>query len=488
MQEIAENKTTIAEMTALLDQACAVIGDPTVTALCDAVMAGLAALLPFLDEQMRTLAWDIPLTFCSVIFPVCKQPCCDAAAPLAPEQLHLALTGDAAEMRVAWVTLNATAASAVRWGPAGGGSFPGSAAGSSWTYTVGGWVGVIHAATMTGLAAGGRYDYQVGDGAEAWSATHTFSTLPADVGGAARPLRLVQLGDMAYDVNSDNTVARIAALVEAGQVDAVVHIGDISYADGEQHHWDLFMRKIEPIAASVPYLVVRGNHELWWNFTAFAARWSMPPARAYGAGAPGGANGNLYFSLDLGPVHLTMFNTETPDDTGSVDAPEVAWLEADLAAANASRAATPWLVAGAHRPLYCTNGAWQSSDKDCAVFAGVMRGQAEQTFARHGVDLVLGAHMHGFERTQAVLGGKVVTPAANGTTYSAAGAPVYIVNGAAGNREGNDNPNGDAPWSVPGAHYSTIGFGLITATSSRLQYDFVEAATGSVLDSAIWLK
>ena len=113
---------------------------------------------------------------------------------------------------------------------------------------------------MTGLDAGSSYDYQVGDGAAAWSATRTFATLPADVGSAARPLRIVQIGDMAYDTNSDNTVARVAALVAAGQVDLVLHIGDISYADGEQHHWDLFMRKIEPIASAVPYMTCRGNH------------------------------------------------------------------------------------------------------------------------------------------------------------------------------------------------------------------------------------
>jgi hypothetical protein len=260
VQEIAENKTTIAEMTALLDEACSAIGDATVTALCDAIMAGLSQLLPFLDDQMRTLAWDIPLTFCSVIFPVCKQPCCDASAPLAPEQLHLALTGDPGEMGVTWVTLNATAGNVVRWGAAGSGSFPTTAAGSAWTYTNGGWVGVIHAATMTGLSAGASYDYQVGDGAAQWSATRTFATLPADVGSAARPLRIAQIGDMAYDVNSDNTVAQIAKLVAAGQIDVIMHIGDISYADGEQHHWDLFMRKVEPISSTVPYLVTRGNH------------------------------------------------------------------------------------------------------------------------------------------------------------------------------------------------------------------------------------
>ena len=197
----------------------------------------------------------------------------------------------------------------------------------------------------------------------------------------------------------------------------------------------------------------------------------------------------LAYSLNLGPLHLVSFNTETPDDTGNIDAPEVAWLQADLAAANASRAATPWLVAGAHRPLYCTNGAWSTSDKDCAIFAGVMRGQAEAVLARNGVDLVLGAHMHGYERTQAVLAGKVVTAASNGSsTYVAAGAPVYIVNGAGGNREGNDNPSGAAPWSVPGAHSSAIGFGLLSVTYSRMDYAFIVARDNSVFDSAVWVK
>ena len=228
-----------------------------------------------------------------------------------------------------------------------------------------------------------------------------------------------------------------------------------------------------PLTAKASTTLSPKTQELWFNFTAYNVRWSMPDKLAY--------------SLNLGPLHLVSFNTETPDDTGSIDAPEVAWLDADLAKANASRAATPWLVAGAHRPLYCTNGG--KTDKDCVGFAGVMRGQAEAVLARHGVDLVLGAHMHGYERTQAVLAGKVVTAATNGsTTYVAAGAPVYIVNGAGGNREGNENPSGAEAWSVPGAHTGAIGFGVLSVTFDRMDYAFVVASDGSVFDSAVWLK
>ena len=40
-----------------------------------------------------------------------------------------------------------------------------------------------------------------------------------------------------------------------GDIDMVIHNGDISYADGEMSHWDVFMRKVEPIASRVPYQV-----------------------------------------------------------------------------------------------------------------------------------------------------------------------------------------------------------------------------------------
>lgn len=93
-------------------------------------------------------------------------------------------------------------------------------------------MGVLHEATITNLEPGLTYTYRVGDEAGGWSAAYNFSTLPLRVGSVGRPLRIVQIGDMAYDNTSDATVADITALVEQGLVDLVLHIGDIGYADG----------------------------------------------------------------------------------------------------------------------------------------------------------------------------------------------------------------------------------------------------------------
>jgi phosphodiesterase/alkaline phosphatase D-like protein len=38
-------------------------------------------------------------------------------------------------------------------------------------------------------------------------------------------------------------------------VDMVLHVGDLSYADGHYRHWDAFMTQIEPLASHMPYMV-----------------------------------------------------------------------------------------------------------------------------------------------------------------------------------------------------------------------------------------
>jgi hypothetical protein len=252
-----------------------------------------------------------------------------------------------------------------------------------------------------------------------------------------------------------------------------------SYADGAEQNWDVFGRKIEHLSSRVQYIVVPGNHEqVWWGGADFRARWSMPAPVINGSVVPVSARGNrTFFAFSAGGVHFTMFDTESPLDVGDVPAAEVAWLKSDAVAA---RAAAPrgWLIAAAHRPVYCTNGNWNTTDKDCAVFAETIRTQVEPALLEAAVDFVYGAHMHGYERSLPVAH-KTPTP----------GAPIYIVNGAGGNRESNDDPHGDAPWSVPGAHFADIGYGVVesvvseTVGGSWMSYTFIRSADGKVLDS-----
>jgi len=107
-------------------------------------------------------------------------------------------------------------------------------------------------------------------------------------------------------------VSAITALVASGEVDLVLHVGDISYADGASYRWDDFLVKIAAITSMVPYMVVPGNHELWFDFAAVAARWTMP--RPWN----NSNSDSLYYTFNVGGVSFVMLNTETAIDTRRV--------------------------------------------------------------------------------------------------------------------------------------------------------------------------
>ena len=204
----------------------------------------------------------------------------------------------------------------------------------------------------------------------------------------------------------------------------------------------------------------------------------MPPALNATTGAPlptAAVATRSFYALPLGRAFFfAMIDTESALDVSDVSAANVAWLKEALA----SPAAAPaWRVVLGHRPLYCTNGGFNSSNKDCSTMAAVLQKQVEGTLNSGGVQLGLFSHMHGYERTQPVFKGQV-TP----------GATVHIVNGAGGNREGNDDPRGNAPWSAAGAHTGAFGYGIITVTETQLQYAFTFSANGTVFDTLLLSK
>ena len=53
-------------------------------------------------------------------------------------------------------------------------------------------------------------------------------------------------------LNTTNQIIR-----DLDNIDMVVHIGDICYANGYLSQWDQFTAQIEPIASTVPYMIGR---------------------------------------------------------------------------------------------------------------------------------------------------------------------------------------------------------------------------------------
>jgi hypothetical protein len=178
---------------------------------------------------------------------------------------------------------------------------------------------------------------------------------------------------------------------------------------------------------------------------------------------------SMYYSFSVGPVHFVQLSTETPFDTADVDPSQASWVWRDLQ--NSRINGDTFVVVSGHRPFYCS-----SAGKDCASFAGLLREQLEEAFHALAVDIVISGHKyacfhrcshllhascflteqslfhcrHNYERSLPVYRGQPTS--FSNSSYTSPSAPIYIVNGAAGNREGNGSPpscsRGAFPWCV----------------------------------------
>ncbi|GLD98271.1 hypothetical protein PINS_up006968 [Pythium insidiosum] len=252
-----------------------------------------------------------------------------------------------------------------------------------------------------------------------------------------------------------------------GTVDFVFHVGDISYADNAgiptvssateftgffyEETYNDFMTRMQPLAATTPYMVLPGNHESEChsaacmvssekkkqlsNYRAYNARFKMPSAESGGAA-------NMWYSFEHGPVHFTSISSETdfPNAPNNSHIPfnkipyggfgdQLSWLERDLQRADANRANVPWVVVMMHRAIY-TRTMCDANGVPTGEAAPVQKA-FEELFIKYNVDVVVSGHVHLYSRhfpvrrNEAVLDG--VSP--DFRTYKNPKAPVYLISG-----------------------------------------------------------
>ena len=302
----------------------------------------------------------------------------------------------------------------------------------------------IHRVQLDGLAPSTTYAFEIPPS----NATFAFATPPAPAAGAR--LRVALTADLGQTDDSLATMTHIKAAVDGGEADLVLFPGDLSYADGYGPRWDSYGRLSEFLFASVPAAYAPGNHEFGngEGFAHYLARYAPP------AGPPAArAGGGLWHAFDAGPAHFVLLCAYCDTSPGSL---QYRWLSADLAAAAANRATSPWIVAAWHAPMYNSNTAHQREPS-------ALRFQAnfEPLFLEYGVDLCFAGHVHSYERT---------TPVAAGAPAKC--APVHVGIGDGGNREGPAaawlNESETPAWSA--FREASFGHGLLdirNATSAR---------------------
>uniref|UniRef100_A0A453PW50 Purple acid phosphatase n=3 Tax=Triticinae TaxID=1648030 RepID=A0A453PW50_AEGTS len=340
----------------------------------------------------------------------------------APQQVHVTL-GDQAgtAMTVSWVTVDEVGNSTVMYGRAMG-RLDMAAEGTHTRYKYHNYTsGFIHHCTLTSLEHGTKYYYAMGFGHTV--RTFWFTTPPKP--GPDVPFRLGLIGDLGQTSDSNSTLTHY----EATGGDAVLFMGDLSYADKHPLHdnnrWDTWGRFSERSVAYQPWIWVTGNHEVDYApelgettpFKPFTHRYPTPH-RSSGSPEP------YWYSVKLASAHIIILSSYSAFGKYT---PQYKWLEAELKRVN--RSETPWLILASHSP-------WYNSYNFHYMEGEPMRVQFEQWAVDARVDLVFAGHVHAYERSHRVSNIKYNITDGRCKPVRDRRAPVYMTIGDGGNIEG----------------------------------------------------
>lgn len=249
----------------------------------------------------------------------------------------------------------------------------------------------FHVLRVSGLSPRTRYRYVVhvgGGGSESGELV----TAPAN--DDAHPFEFLVYGDNRSDPTAHATIVRAIARHE---VDFLVHSGDFVVEGGATQQWQDFFEIEKPLLKNECLFACVGNHELFTD--AAGANFTR-----YFGPSESDTSARLYGTFRWGTARFFLLNAFE-----SWDGPEGAWLQAELAHADAEPGLR-WRFVVIHASPW-SGGPHGNNERMLA--AGV-----NKLLLDHKVDLVLAGHDHIYERGVGPLGLKYVISGGGG-------APLY---------------------------------------------------------------
>lgn len=199
-----------------------------------------------------------------------------------------------------------------------------------------------------------------------------------------RPFTFAAVGDWGCDYpESRATLAHI----KLKNPDLVLVAGDLSYTITKTDCWVENMQYLNGIER-----IAIGNHEHETEilYQAYMKHYNLT---------------NPYYSFDMENVHFLMLHTEREGCKSvhtnegclpfTTEQPQYLFAKADLEQA-ASNSSIDWIVVAFHRPIYTSPN---NTHGDYEYFRHIYH----PLFDKYGVDLVIQAHIHAYERSHPML-------------------------------------------------------------------------------------
>lgn len=353
--------------------------------------------------------------------------------------------------------------------------------------------GFIHTSFLKDLWPNTKYCYKVGhrllNGSYVWSPVYVFRASPYP--GQDSLQRVIIFGDLGkaerdgsneysnYQPGSLNTTDRLVE--DLDNIDIVLHIGDLSYANGYLSEWDQFTSQIEPIASRVPYMVASGNHERDWPNTGSFYK-NTDSGGECGVLAetmfyvPAKDRAKFWYATDYGMFHFCIADSEHDWKEGT---DQYNFIEECLATAD--RQKQPWLIFIAHRVLGYSSNSWYAEEGSFEEPMG--RESLQKLWQRYKVDLAFYGHVHNYERTCPIYENNCVS--SERSSYSGTfNATIHVVAGGGGSHL-SDFTTLQTSWS----YFKDYDFGFVKLTAfnhSTLLFEYKKSRDGKVYDQ-FWI-
>lgn len=353
--------------------------------------------------------------------------------------------------------------------------------------------GFIHTSFLKDLWPNTKYRYKVGhrllNGSYVWGPVYVFQASPYP--GQDSLQRVIIFGDLGkaerdgsneysnYQPGSLNTTDRLVE--DLDNINIVLHIGDLSYANGYLSEWDQFTSQIEPIASRVPYMVASGNHERDWPNTGSFYK-NMDSGGECGVLAetmfyvPAKDRAKFWYATDYGMFHFCIADSEHDWREGT---DQYKFIEECLATAD--RQKQPWLIFIAHRVLGYSSDSWYAEEGSFEEPMG--RESLQKLWQRYKVDLAFYGHVHSYERTCPIYENNCVS--SERSSYSGTfNATIHVVAGGGGSHL-SDFTTLQTSWSF----FKDYDFGFVKLTAfnhSTLLFEYKKSRDGKVYDQ-FWI-
>jgi predicted phosphodiesterase len=252
-------------------------------------------------------------------------------------------------------------------------------------------VNTTHTVRIEGLETGTPYFYRAvaiaEDGTRLEGEIRTFKTAVADDGAYSFAV-------FADSQDNPRIWNKVTTHAYAERPDFAIHGGDL-VGDGNRYRdWtEEFFPPAETFMSRVPLFTMLGNHE---NDADHYYRYFDNPAPEY------------FYTFDYGNARFFLVDSDRPLVAGSET---FQWLDYQL-----SRSSKNWNFVVLHHPPYTSD----ENDYGDTTKADALEGDPDVTqaiplFEKYGVDVVFYGHIHDYERSWPIKGGKVDRE--NGVTY-----------------------------------------------------------------------